>query len=130
MPWRTPPSAIVADQRPVGGYLRSTVGTMTDIHSVLRVLFSRHGTPSAPGRRRRTRSTTRRALPWLRRPGPQGESRLGLHSSTPPGRWPAGLVRFPPFAAGILAGAGVHQHGRAGPGQAGRRLHGRRAHVP
>lgn len=41
--------AIVVDQRPVGGHSRSTVGTMTDIHSVLRVLFSRHGTPGAGG---------------------------------------------------------------------------------
>ncbi len=39
--------AIVVDQRPVGGGARSTVGTMTDIHAVLRVLFSRCGTPSA-----------------------------------------------------------------------------------
>ncbi|MFC5155051.1 excinuclease ABC subunit UvrA [Streptomyces amakusaensis] len=39
--------AIVVDQRPVGGNARSTVGTMTDINSVLRVLFSRHGSPSA-----------------------------------------------------------------------------------
>ncbi len=39
--------AIVVDQRPVGGHSRSTVGTMTDVYSVLRVLFSRHGTPSA-----------------------------------------------------------------------------------
>ncbi|POX36367.1 daunorubicin resistance protein DrrC, partial [Streptomyces sp. Ru73] len=39
--------AIVVDQRPVGGNARSTVGTMTDIHAVLRVLYSRCGTPSA-----------------------------------------------------------------------------------
>ncbi|MFE0421590.1 ATP-binding cassette domain-containing protein [Streptomyces sp. NPDC058953] len=39
--------AIVVDQKPVGGNVRSTVGTMTDIHSFLRVLFSRHGTPPA-----------------------------------------------------------------------------------
>ncbi|MFI6476478.1 excinuclease ABC subunit UvrA [Nonomuraea sp. NPDC050663] len=39
--------AIVVDQKPVGGNARSTVGTMTEIHSVLRVLFSRYGTPSA-----------------------------------------------------------------------------------
>ncbi|MFE3019577.1 ATP-binding cassette domain-containing protein [Streptomyces sp. NPDC059256] len=39
--------AIVVDQKPIGGNVRSTVGTMTDIYSVLRVLFSRHGTPSA-----------------------------------------------------------------------------------
>ncbi|MBO2454686.1 excinuclease ABC subunit UvrA [Actinomadura barringtoniae] len=42
-------TAIVVDQRPIGGNSRSTVGTMTDIHSVLRVLFSRYGTPSAGG---------------------------------------------------------------------------------
>ncbi|WP_329149296.1 excinuclease ABC subunit UvrA [Streptomyces niveus] len=39
--------AIVIDQKPVGGNVRSTVGTMTDIYSVIRVLFSRYGTPSA-----------------------------------------------------------------------------------
>ncbi|MFB7918813.1 ATP-binding cassette domain-containing protein [Streptomyces sp. NPDC056061] len=39
--------AIVVDQKPLGGNARSTVGTMTDIWSVIRVLFSRHGTPSA-----------------------------------------------------------------------------------
>ncbi len=39
--------AVVVDQKPVGGNVRSTVGTMTDIYSVLRVLFSRHGSPSA-----------------------------------------------------------------------------------
>ncbi|MBB5897784.1 ATP-binding cassette domain-containing protein [Kutzneria kofuensis] len=40
-------TAIVVDQKPVGGNSRSTVGTMTDIYSVLRVLFSRHGKPTA-----------------------------------------------------------------------------------
>ncbi|MCX4965974.1 excinuclease ABC subunit UvrA [Streptomyces sp. NBC_00654] len=40
-------AAIVVDQKPLGGNVRSTVGTMTDIWSVIRVLFSRHGTPSA-----------------------------------------------------------------------------------
>ncbi|MFJ1747998.1 ATP-binding cassette domain-containing protein [Streptomyces sp. NPDC088116] len=39
--------SVVVDQKPVGGNVRSTVGTMTDIYSVIRVLFSRHGTPSA-----------------------------------------------------------------------------------
>ncbi|MGW0659727.1 ATP-binding cassette domain-containing protein [Streptodolium elevatio] len=40
-------AAVVVDQRPVGGNSRSTVGTMTEMQSVLRVLFSRFGTPSA-----------------------------------------------------------------------------------
>ncbi|WP_242910487.1 ATP-binding cassette domain-containing protein [Actinomadura terrae] len=39
--------AVIVDQRPIGGNARSTVGTITEIHAVLRVLFSRHGTPSA-----------------------------------------------------------------------------------
>ncbi|GAA1951299.1 excinuclease ABC subunit UvrA [Amycolatopsis minnesotensis] len=40
-------TAIVVDQKPVGGNARSTVGTMTEINPILRVLFSRHGAPSA-----------------------------------------------------------------------------------
>jgi excinuclease UvrABC ATPase subunit len=40
-------AAVVVDQKPVGGNARSTVGTMTDVYSVLRVLFSRCGSPSA-----------------------------------------------------------------------------------
>ncbi|MCO5995441.1 ATP-binding cassette domain-containing protein [Actinoallomurus rhizosphaericola] len=40
-------TAVVIDQRPVGGNARSTVGTMTEINPILRVLFSRHGRPSA-----------------------------------------------------------------------------------
>ncbi|MFJ5724365.1 ATP-binding cassette domain-containing protein [Streptomyces sp. NPDC093149] len=39
--------AVVVDQKPIGGNARSTVGTTTDIWSVIRVLFSRYGTPSA-----------------------------------------------------------------------------------
>ncbi|WP_328584133.1 excinuclease ABC subunit UvrA [Streptomyces sp. NBC_00370] len=39
--------AIVVDQKPLGGNVRSTVGTMTDIYAAIRVLFSRCGTPSA-----------------------------------------------------------------------------------
>ena len=38
---------VVVDQRPLGGNARSTVGTATDIHALLRVLFARHGEPSA-----------------------------------------------------------------------------------
>ncbi|MFF8958114.1 ATP-binding cassette domain-containing protein [Streptomyces sp. NPDC014894] len=40
-------TAIVVDQKPLGGSARSTVGTLTDVHPVLRVLFSRYGRPSA-----------------------------------------------------------------------------------
>jgi excinuclease ABC A subunit len=37
--------AIVVDQRPLGKNSRSTVGTATEIHTLLRLLFSRAGTP-------------------------------------------------------------------------------------
>ncbi|AQZ65083.1 unnamed protein product [[Actinomadura] parvosata subsp. kistnae] len=40
-------AAVVVDQKPVGGGARSTVGTMTEVQALLRVLFSRRGTPSA-----------------------------------------------------------------------------------
>ncbi|MFI6326322.1 ATP-binding cassette domain-containing protein [Nonomuraea sp. NPDC050556] len=39
--------AVVVDQRRVTGNARSTVGTMTEVLSILRVLFSRYGMPSA-----------------------------------------------------------------------------------
>lgn len=37
---------VVVEQRPVGGNSRSTVGTYMDIHPLLRLLFSRIGSPS------------------------------------------------------------------------------------
>ncbi|MEF3305081.1 excinuclease ABC subunit UvrA [Paenibacillus sp. GYB003] len=39
------PVAIVIDQKRIGGNARSTVGTATDIYALLRLLFSRFGTP-------------------------------------------------------------------------------------
>ncbi len=95
--------AIVVDQRPVGGHSRSTVGTMTDIHSVLRVLFSRHGTPSAG-------SATAYSFndPSGMCPGCDGLGRTvrpDWDRILDPGRSLAdGAVRFPPFAAGTWQG--------------------------
>src|SRR4051812_3716640 len=40
-------AAIVVDQKRLGGNSRSTVGTFTDIYALLRLLFSRAGTPFA-----------------------------------------------------------------------------------
>jgi len=37
--------AVVVDQKRMGGGSHSTLGTVTDIYSVLRMLFSRHGQP-------------------------------------------------------------------------------------
>ena len=39
--------SIIVDQKRIGGNSRSTVGTITDIDPMLRLLFSRVGTPSA-----------------------------------------------------------------------------------
>lgn len=36
---------IIINQKPIGGNIRSTVGTITDIYASLRLLFSRVGTP-------------------------------------------------------------------------------------
>lgn len=40
-------AAVVIGQQRIGGNSRSTVGTITDIHSLLRLLYSRIGTPPA-----------------------------------------------------------------------------------
>ena len=42
--------AIVVDQKRLGGGSHSTVGTVTDIYSLLRLLFSRFGKPAAGNR--------------------------------------------------------------------------------
>ena len=41
-------TAIIVDQQRIGGNPRSTLGTMTDIYTLLRVLFSRLGKPAVP----------------------------------------------------------------------------------
>ncbi|MEU6293276.1 excinuclease ABC subunit UvrA [Streptomyces sp. NPDC046988] len=95
--------AIVVDQRPVGSHSRSTVGTMTDIHSVLRVLFSRHGTPSAGGATAYSFND-----PSGMCPGCDGLGRTvrpDWDRILDPARSLAGgAVRFPPFAAGTWQG--------------------------
>lgn len=40
-------ASVIVDQTPLGGNARSTVGTISDLYSFLRLLFSRIGTPSA-----------------------------------------------------------------------------------
>jgi excinuclease UvrABC ATPase subunit len=95
--------AIVVDQRPVGGHSRSTVGTMTDVYSVIRVLFSRHGTPSAGPATAYSFNDPSGMCPECdglgRTVGPDWDRILD------PGRSLAdGAVRFPPFAAGTWQG--------------------------
>ncbi|WP_055469265.1 ATP-binding cassette domain-containing protein [Streptomyces ardesiacus] len=95
--------AIVVDQRPVGGHSRSTVGTMTDIHSVLRVLFSRHGTPSAGGATAYSFNDPSGMCPGCdglgRKVQPDWDRILDPARSLA-----GGAVRFPPFAAGTWQG--------------------------
>ncbi|MGW5612320.1 ATP-binding cassette domain-containing protein [Streptomyces sp. NPDC003877] len=95
--------AIVVDQRPVGGHSRSTVGTMTDVYSVIRVLFSRHGTPSAGPATAYSFNDPSGMCPECdglgRVVGPDWDRILDPERSLA-----GGAVRFPPFAAGTWQG--------------------------
>ncbi|MDQ1014780.1 excinuclease ABC subunit UvrA [Streptomyces afghaniensis] len=95
--------AIVVDQRPVGGHSRSTVGTMTDIYSVIRVLFSRHGTPSAGPATAYSFNDPSGMCPECdglgRTVRPDWDRILDPERSLADG-----AVRFPPFAAGTWQG--------------------------
>jgi excinuclease UvrABC ATPase subunit len=95
--------AIVVDQRPIGGHSRSTVGTMTDIYSVIRVLFSRHGTPSAGPATAYSFNDPAGMCPHCdglgRAVRPDWDRILAPERSLADG-----AVRFPPFAAGTWQG--------------------------
>ncbi|MEG8279010.1 excinuclease ABC subunit UvrA [Streptomyces sp. AHA2] len=95
--------AIVVDQRPVGGHSRSTVGTMTDVYSVIRVLFSRHGTPSAGPATAYSFNDPSGMCPECdglgRTVRPDWDRILDPERSLA-----GGAVRFPPFAAGTWQG--------------------------
>ncbi|MFE0255578.1 ATP-binding cassette domain-containing protein [Streptomyces sp. NPDC059010] len=95
--------AIVVDQRPIGGHSRSTVGTMTDIYSVMRVLFSRHGTPSAGPATAYSFNDPSGMCPEC--DGLGRTVRPDWDRLLDPARTLAdGAVRFPPFAAGTWQG--------------------------
>lgn len=95
--------AIVVDQRQVGGHSRSTVGTMTDVYSVIRVLFSRHGTPSAGPATAYSFNDPSGMCPECdglgRTVRPDWDRILDPDRSLA-----GGAVRFPPFAAGTWQG--------------------------
>lgn len=95
--------AIVVDQRPIGGHSRSTVGTMTDIYSVMRVLFSRHGTPSAGPATAYSFNDPAGMCPECdglgRTVRPDWDRILDADRSLADG-----AVRFPPFTAGTWQG--------------------------
>ncbi|WP_372343910.1 ATP-binding cassette domain-containing protein [Streptomyces sp. KL116D] len=95
--------AIVVDQRPIGGHSRSTVGTMTDIYAVLRVLFSRHGTPSAGGANAYSFNDPAGMCPTC--DGLGRTVRPDYDRILDPAKSLAdGAVLFPPFAAGTWQG--------------------------
>ncbi|MFD7552775.1 ATP-binding cassette domain-containing protein [Streptomyces sp. NPDC059816] len=100
--------AIVVDQRPVGGNSRSTVGTMTEIWSILRVLFSRHGEPSAGPATAYSFNDAAGMCPECdglgRTVGPDWDAVLDPSRSLADG-----AVLFPPFAAGTWMG-GTYTH--------------------
>ncbi|MFD9909987.1 ATP-binding cassette domain-containing protein [Streptomyces sp. NPDC059063] len=95
--------AIVVDQKPIGGHSRSTVGTMTDIYSVIRVLFSRHGTPSAGAATAYSFNDPSGMCP--RCDGLGRTVRPDYGRILDPARSLAdGAILFPPFAAGTWQG--------------------------
>ncbi|MFF7734280.1 ATP-binding cassette domain-containing protein [Streptomyces sp. NPDC007984] len=95
--------AIVVDQRQVGGHSRSTVGTMTDVYSVVRVLFSRHGAPSAGPATAYSFNDPSGMCPEC--DGLGRTVRPDWDRILDPDRSLAdGAVRFPPFAAGTWQG--------------------------
>ncbi|MFE0170794.1 ATP-binding cassette domain-containing protein [Streptomyces sp. NPDC059002] len=95
--------AIVVDQRPIGGHSRSTVGTMTDIYSVIRVLFSRHGTPSAGGANAYSFNDPAGMCPAC--DGLGRSVRPDYDRIIDPAKSLAdGAIRFPPFAVGTWQG--------------------------
>lgn len=95
--------AIVVDQRPIGGHSRSTVGTMTDVYSVIRVLFSRHGTPGAGPATAYSFNDPSGMCPEC--DGLGRTVRPDWDRILDPDRTLAdGAVRFPPFAAGTWQG--------------------------
>ncbi|MGK5557801.1 ATP-binding cassette domain-containing protein [Actinomadura kijaniata] len=93
--------AVVVDQRPIGGNARSTVGTATDIASVLRVLFSRCGEPSAGEATRYSFNDPRGMCPecdGLGRVVRVDTDRLLDRDKT----LNQGAIRFEPFAVGTF----------------------------
>ncbi len=95
--------AIVVDQRPVGGHSRSTVGTMTDVYTVIRVLFSRYGTPSAGPATAYSFNVPSGMCPECdglgRTVQPAWDRILDEDRSLA-----GGAIRFPPFAVGTWQG--------------------------
>ncbi|SNR80886.1 ATP-binding cassette domain-containing protein [Actinomadura mexicana] len=93
--------AVVVDQRPIGGNARSTVGTITDISPVLRVLFSRHGAPSAGEAAAYSFNDPRGMCPEC--DGLGHVARVDLDRFLDTGRsLNEGAVNFPPFDVGTF----------------------------
>ncbi|OKI05408.1 daunorubicin resistance protein DrrC [Streptomyces sp. CB02923] len=91
--------AIVVDQRPLGGGARSTVGTLTDIYAILRVLYSRCGTPSAGEATAYSFNDPAGMCPGCA--GLGRTTRIDLDRFLDTGRsLNDGAIRFPPLAVG------------------------------
>ncbi|WP_067540664.1 ATP-binding cassette domain-containing protein [Nocardia crassostreae] len=94
-------TAVVVDQKPIGGNARSTVGTITDIYSVIRVLFSRAGEPSAGMATAYSFNTPEGACPEC--DGLGRSTTVDLDSMIDKSRsLNQGALRFPLFAVGTV----------------------------
>ncbi|MFK8846516.1 ATP-binding cassette domain-containing protein [Streptomyces sp. Ac-502] len=108
--------AIVVDQRPLGGGARSTVGTLTDIYAILRVLYSRCGTPSAGEATAYSFNDPAGMCPECA--GLGRTTRIDLDRFLDTGRsLDEGAIRFPPLAVGtagwqIYAASGLFDPGK------------------
>ena len=69
--------AVIVDQKRLGGGSHSTVGTITDIYTVLRLLFSRLGKPHAGYASAFSFNDPTGHVPRVQRAGPQGRDRRG-----------------------------------------------------
>ena len=76
--------AVIVDQKRLGGGSHSTVGTVTDLYTLLRLLFSRVGKPPGAGRSP-SRSTIRTACAGSAADSvtPHGRGRLPRHVASP-----------------------------------------------
>ncbi|MBO2457020.1 ATP-binding cassette domain-containing protein [Actinomadura violacea] len=93
--------AVVVDQRPIGGGARSTVGTASEINPVLRVLFSRHGAPSAGEASAYSFNDPRGMCPECE--GLGRVTRVDLDRFLDTGKTlNEGAVNFPPFGVGTF----------------------------
>ena len=91
--------AVIVDQKRLGGGSHSTVGTITDIYTLLRLLFSRVGKPHVGLLERLLVQRSRRACAASATGSARSSASSGTTSSTRRSRWPRARCRCPFFAS-------------------------------